>query len=192
MWVVLRPTQKQTTILKWFEQAEAHFQNWPSSTFKETLMAHRNKGWHKFLPDNGEPYFLNPQLLAVAAAEHIKTSLSPRSQIAFRAPPHHVNRHVTSEADYERIFDEVLENQDTIGLSQIFQIGELCHNERKKNYKVFLTEEPCNKKVLTAIADRVITIGEDDSCDINVASVNARETPKFLERSFQELLSHQG
>lgn len=190
MWVVLQPTQKKTTLLKWFKQAEAHLQPWPSSSFGETLLSYRNKGWRPHLPKEF-PFVLNPQLLAVAATEHVKKTLGITSQIAFQAPPHHTNRKMESEADFERVFDELLTAQAPINLSQMFQVGEKCHQEGRRNYKVFVSEAPVNKNVLTNIADRVITIGESDDCDINVAKVNAREAPKFLERSFQELLSHQ-
>jgi len=190
MWIILNKTQKQNTILKWFQEAEANLQPWPSATFKDTLLAFRNKGWRKFLPTDGE-YVLNPQLLAVAATEHVKKTLGVTSQIAFRVPTHHANRTITNDDSYARVFDDLLLNQAGINLSQMFQVGEKCHREGRKNYSLFVTEAPCNRNVLTSIADRVITIGETDDCDINVSKVNAKETPKFLERSFQELLSHQ-
>lgn len=191
IWVILQKTQKENTVVNWFKERGAFVRDWPAETFKDTILGFRNRGWKHHLPKE-MPYVLNPQLLAVAATEHVRETMGVGAQISFHVPPHHVDRSINTEKDYERVFNALLLNQDPVTLSQMFRVAELCHHGGQgKNHVVFLTKEPCNKNVLTVISDRVITVGDGDDADINLSKVNAREAKKYLESQFTALLSHQ-
>ena len=193
VWVILQnyeDKEKMGEILSWFKEAEVYARPWPSTSFKDTLLAFRNKGWQHEIPKDESEYVVNPQLLALAAAEHVKKTLGATSQISFKVPPHHTSRRVKSDADYPRMFDDLLLNQPQIVLSQMFQVGERCHQEGKQNYRVWLTMEPCNRSLLTSISDRVITVGEGDDANINTKNVDTASVREYLEREFSFILSH--
>ena len=190
IWVILYDNTKLRTSLKWFEKNKARLQQWPAEGFKDTLWSFKNKGWRNTFPEKeGEPFTVNPQMLMMAVQEHLKKHFGPTSNIHFSYPVHRFDRTVREE-DYERIFNEVLVTQNSISLSQIFQVAERCHNGNSGNRELlWVTVAPCDEKVLTSISEKVIKVGEGKAYDVDITDVSAKELPNYLEKTFVELIN---
>lgn len=179
MWVVVKRGSKSKQIAKWFTDHGAKLVDWPSSSYKDTVGGYAQKGWaHVF----SEPrVVIPPQLLTLTAIEHAKKTLSPNASLVFDNSVARLNRNIENEADYAELFNNILKAQPRLNLSQIFQIGELCHNEDSANFKVLVTIEPCDKTILTEIATKVITIGKGVDCDLNIEKAEKDKLEDFLE-----------
>jgi len=180
LWVVVKKSQKAKQISKWFTDRDAKAVEWPALTYKDTVTEFSNKGWlHVF----HEPrVVLPPDFVILTAKEHIKKTMSPLSQLVFDISVAKLNRVINNDDDYVNLFNSILKSQPRLNLCQSFQIGELCHNDESKNYKVFVSIDPCDKSVLTELATKVITIGKGVECDINLEKADKDKLEDFLEQ----------
>lgn len=185
-WVVLNKTgaKKQKKALQVLTEAGAKVKEWPAATFGEFLLTFRNKGYASHLPKEF-PYFLDPALMLRAAGEHVKNVLGPTSNLsgAFSSPANRLNRKIESEADYERLFNQILDLEDPISLSQMFQIAENCHSGYNEA-TVFVTVGPVPKNLLTKVANKVITIGDDADNDIVTEEAKLEELEQLATKLF--------
>lgn len=134
--------------------------SWPGATFKDTVAELGKRGYaHEVRKDM--PYQMSVRFLEVAIAKHIKEALGSNKMLsgAPSQPMHVVNRTVKTEADFERIFNEVIQLEDSITLSHLFDVGSRCFGESTK-YKVFYTVGDVPRNVLQRISDSVIVVGE--------------------------------
>jgi hypothetical protein len=194
MWVVVSDNTKYRTIMRYFDQKHARLQEWPSLGFKETLLSFGKKGWSHVIPEHSgdEPrpsFIVNPQLLMMAITEHIQKRFGPNTIVHFSYPTHRLNRQIESDADYDRIFNEILSLQSPTALSQMFQVAERCHQENAPRDLLWVTPAPCETKLLTRIANHVITIGEGQDYTINVTNIAARQISEHLETFFKQLMN---
>jgi hypothetical protein len=186
MWLTIQQNDedKVNAVLDWCKSKGALHQPWPANSYKKAIQGYASKGWKEYLKEGSN---LPPQLVMMSAVEHTKNSISITSQLVFTNPVHRLNRVIKSDADYARIYNELLQAQQPIVLSQIFQIAERSHKE-KGNYMLWVTEEPAPRNLLSILAERVITVGESEDSDINIKEVEIDDLPDFLEDQFTELL----
>jgi hypothetical protein len=158
---------KAASALKWFLHHDAHQVVWPSITFHETVAELAKSGWHEHVKPF--PYFMNTDLLQTATKRHIEKFCGPF--VTFGAKQHlfKMNRKIESDADYVRLFDDMLLNQDSIFLSGQFKIGELCKDQSGKRYSMFVTTGYCNRKVIDLVSEKVITVGDGSHFDIDLS-----------------------
>jgi hypothetical protein len=184
-WVVVQDMDgnKADFVIEWLTAHGALNVQWPSQTFKATIDSFRKRGWEQHFKDSIP--VIPPQLLVTAVMEHIKM-FGPNSGAGFSGiMAHRIDRSVRVEADYSRIFDDFLNQQTNVALSQAFQIGDRCHSEYRKCV-LWVTKEPVYKKLLTALSDKVITIGESEFYDVNLKNAEGKKKVfKILEESFQ-------
>ena len=189
-WIVLDSMTRgrRKVIHKWMANAEARVQDWPGNTYAKALYEYRNKGYSHALPVEG-PFVLETQLLMRSASEHIKVSLGPTSYLAGSVshPADRINRNVKDSGDLTTIFNDLLSLEDPIALSQIFQVAENCFRDDVKVSRVWVTDGPAPKNLLTRIADRVITIGDEPNNDIVVDGLNEEQVSEKLEEFFSKL-----
>lgn len=166
-WVVVDNIEKKDKVIQFMlEKFNAVKKDW-AVDFKSTLMSFKNKGWKHELKDSGS-YVLNPQLLSLAVVDHVKEKINKLGKIEIVTPFHRLNRNINSDKDYENLFTKIIEMQDALNLSQIFSVGELCHNEDKtKNITMFVSESNFPINIINQISDNVVTIGDGDGFTIN-------------------------
>lgn len=186
VWVLVQELSKQKTkvVLDWFRDSEALLQEWPANTYKDTVLGYANKGWRDYVQPG---QILPAQLVMMSATEHVKNTVGITSQLIYTSPVHRLDRKMNKDEDYARLFNEILNSQQPIVLSQIFQVAERSHRERG-NHVVWVTPAPAPKNILSILSDKVITVGEGDDCEINIAGVKIKELSEFLEQKFQELI----
>ena len=184
-WVILDKTKKSEKVMDWFRGSEAKVQKWPAVNFKETLSAFKNKGWaHVFKEKN---IVIPPQLLAMAIGDHVKEYMTPFAQFDFLSL-HRLNRELKKDSDYERIFNEVIGVQEPIVLSQTFQVAETCFNESSPSRPLlWITEDKCERSVISKIADNIVTIGEGAGFDLNIKSVKEDKIEEFLSNKMVDI-----
>ena len=174
-WIVVegvKGKKRLEAVLEVLKKAGAKTVDWPGQTFKDHLLTFRKKGYAHHLPDE-YPYNIDTSLLLRAAADHIKVAVSPTSYLggAFSVPAHYINRKVTGEQDFENLFNEIIALEDDLGLSQIFRLGEDCNSGRSTDVRAFVSVGPVPKKLLTRMAGRVITVGDETNNDIVVGGL---------------------
>jgi len=188
VWVVLNKmtSKRNDAVQDWFDEAEARHQAWPANSYPKTLYSYRNKGYAHALPKG--KFTLDVALLQRSASEHVKMVLGPTSMLAgsVTLPHNRVNRSVTQDSDLVTIFNDILSLEDPIAMSQIFQVAELCHRDDVKQSKVWVTIGPAPKGLLTRIADRVITVGDEPSNDICTGDLKKEDIPEALSNYFKE------
>jgi len=191
VWIVLEKMTKgrRATILEWMASAEARVQEWPAQSYPKALYEYRNKGYAHALPTG--KFTLDTQLLVRSAAEHIKTVLGPTSYLggSVSQPTNRLDRTVEKDDDLVTIFNDLLSLEDPISLSQIFQVAEKCHRDDIKISRVWVTNGPVPKNLLTRIADRVITIGDEANNDVVVDGLKEDQVFERLDKVFTTLFS---
>jgi len=176
------------TIIGWFSERGALNMEWPSRGFKEKLLSYKNKGWAHIL-NNTDTLLIPPQLLATAANEHLKDFFKSPSIIDQTLPIHLIDRKIRSELDYNFIFNDLLNMQDTVILSKIFQVGEICHDDAKKNKpQWWITGGDYDRNCINKLSDNVLTVGEGAGYDIDVSGVSKSKVNVFLEEQISELI----
>lgn len=158
-WIVVNGND-QTNVSKFLQglkTAGAHEITWLSKDFPITINEMSGRGWAHEV-NKPMPFFANTDFLMVAITNHLK-KYGPNKTLSGtpNKPISSLNRVVKTGDDYVRIFNEVLANEPEVTLSHIFNVGELCYNERD-NKKIFVSVGPVELKVLQKISDRVITI----------------------------------
>lgn len=159
---------------------------WPGATFKDTVTELGKRGYaHEVSKDM--PYQMSVRFLEVAVAKHIKESLGSNKMLsgAPSQPMHVVNRSVQTDADFERIFNEVIQLEDSIALSHLFDVGSRCFGESTK-YKVFYTVGDVPRNVLQRISDSVIVVG--DGGEIATAEKKPKEVVTALDSLLTKVL----
>lgn len=191
-WVILDKMTKsrRAAVIEWMAGAEARVQDWPANTYPKALYEYRNKGYAHALPAKG-PFVLETQLLIRSAAEHVKATLGPTSYLggSVSQPTNRIDRKVEKDEDLVTIFNDLLSLEDPISLSQIFQIAEKCHRDDIKVSRVWVTNGPVPKNLLTRIADRVITIGDEANNDVVVDGLKEDQVFEKLDEVFASLFS---
>lgn len=188
-WIIINDMTKARTkaVMAWLNDAEAYQVEWPGKTFPKALFEYRNKGYAHALPDY--PFVLDTSLLVRAAAEHLKNAVGPTSYLAgsVNLPPNRLNRHTKNDADLVDIFNDLLSLEDPIALSQVFQVQELCYRDDAKRHRTWVSIGPgVPKNLLTRIADRVITIGDEAANDLSVGGLEKDELNQKLNDFFAQ------
>lgn len=194
VWIILTEMtkSKKKAVTEWLKEADALTVDWPALSFPQALLAYRNKGYAHALPE--PPFVLETQLLLRAASEHLKAAVGPTSYLAgsVNLPPNRLNRSVQSEGDLVQIFNDLLSLEDPIALSQIFQVQERCYREDAKKHRAWVSSGLADsrgvpKNLLTRIADRVITIGDEASNDLALGETDKAELTQKLEDFFKNI-----
>lgn len=179
VWVVVEESERKKQVVDWLNKALALHVEWPSNTFYKTMEEMRKSGWSEYL-DNEEP--IPHELLLRASIEHLskfnsKASVTPYTTFTT------INKKDKTPAGYANMLNGVLLSCEPIILSQIFMVQERA--SMPDSYKVWYTDEPCDKNVLTRLALNVITIGEEEGCSINIKEVKSKkELEQMLEDKF--------
>jgi len=184
-WVILDKTGKSESILEWFKNAEAKNQEWPAIGFDKTLEEQKKKGWaHVFEEKN---VIIPPQLLAKSVGEHVNEVMSPFARFDYNAL-HRIDRSYEKTSDCTRMFNDIIAVQDSLILSQAFKVAETCFDESKAvRPMLWITEGPCERSVISKIADRVITIGNGAGFDLNIKQVKEDKMDEFLSKKMVEI-----
>lgn len=185
IWVVLHPSAKFEAVKKWFKKADAFLQSDLSDGFMETVLSFKSRGWESKFKDGA---ILPDQLLNQAFVEHIKKVTLPSATFGY--PTNltcRMDRKLSTEADYKRLFNEMLSLVSDIDLSYLFQIQEKCHNAKGENYKLFLTDDSFSPKVITTLADKVIEIGEGPQYTIDLTNA-PKSVSSFLETKLTAII----
>lgn len=187
VWVLINTAdeKKKEKLVQLLTKEGAKLKQWPAPTFAECILSYRKKGYYDHLPQE-YPFFVDPSLLLRAAQEHLKAVISQTSYLggAFKHPANRLDRKVESDASFERLFNSLLDLEEPIGLSQIFQVAEDCHSEGPRNFSVFVTTENAPKSLLTKIANKVITIGDGEENDIVIKEAKISELKQVLSKIF--------
>lgn len=149
--------------------------DWPSKTFINTVKQLHKRGWGHM--DKPYPFIVSLDFLSLAAGEHKRTAFGQeRNPIARpnRTYSQSLDRNVTCDADYERIFNAIMYLEDTAVLSYLFNIGDRCHVNTKKS-KVFFTYDSSENIILSRLAENVIVVD------------GAGETPEEKEKMIEDL-----
>lgn len=184
LWVIIEECKNKSKVIKWLTENDALGVPWPSLTFKDTAESFRSRGWSEYLDSE---IALPVEFVMRAAVEHVQKT-NPTAQLIPYKTLTGINRRDKTKEGYTNIFDELLLSCEPINLSQIFMVQEKAHHPNRESFKVWFTEDPCNKKVLTMISNKVITVGERDGVDINVEGLSKNELNQTLEEKLGETL----
>jgi hypothetical protein len=160
IWIIVESGPNQDLILEELSYSPLAVRADFPTNFKDTLFSFAGKGWKHLLPQT-LPHNLDGQLAILAAIEHIK-HLNPIARIIQNSTMYRSNRIVTQDSDYDRIFNEIFLSQDPMVWSQIFKIGENCHETNQKKV-LYYSKTPYISKVINELAHVVITIGDSKS-----------------------------
>ena len=176
-WVILGKTKRDDVIMDWFKDAGARIQEWPSASFPKTLESFKGKGWRHVFTE--KTVVIPPQLLAQASEEHARL-MSPYSNLSY-LNGHRIDRIARTPEDMVKMYDEILLLQDAIAVSQLFQVQEICYDDNKRiRPQLWITQEPCDRSVISKIANKIITIGEGTGFDVNIRTVKNEDMGEFL------------
>jgi hypothetical protein len=144
--------------------ADAYEQPWPSASFKDTVKKLGGRGWRHAVKEL--PYIIDSHFLPVAVADHVKSFFDDSKSLGQASRPWHqaIDRKISTEADYARIFNQVLAVEDPLSLSKLFDVGDKCYGDRTRYY-VFFSDSTAPKNVLRAIAANVIVVGPGSDVD---------------------------
>lgn len=109
---------RRDVALELLTKGYKHF-DWPAAKFMEVLGGYARKGYHEVL-NQKPPFFLDRPLATRSIIDTLKT-FNPYPGLDNAVSYTKVNMRVETEADYPRIFNEFLNLNDDITLSQIFQ-----------------------------------------------------------------------
>ena len=196
-WIVIKNCRQQAEVLGFFQEARnrtlkegdrkepiLNIVEWPSVTFKDTLMKLRNQGWKPHLPKSldgdFEPFILHPQLAIRAFAEHLRKKTHTNANVSLNVATQRLERKIHNQEELQRYFDTVLESHQVIDIAQMFQIKEKCFSESGRDHPVWVTTEPCNLNIISSLSDSVLTIGDTKECDINIKKVKPENLYDFL------------
>lgn len=186
--VKLADEKQLAVVVKWFEDAEAHNAAWPAASFKASCEALARKGWAHALMLK-DPYIMRDDVLVRAAGDHVKNFFGSHAFLArqMAKPLHHLDRRIRDDSDYERVFNGVLFLQPIEAVCKLFKTAERTLYDARKT-KVFVTYNNPAIDVLTRMAERVITIGPDESSSIVIAPDDKRKEIKDKLDTFAEQL----
>lgn len=186
-WVVLDQTTKSKAVLEYFRERGGRVQEWPGLKFQKYVEALKNKGFSYVW--ESKPLSLPEILVNRALNDLVLEEVNPYANHSFdRRLIHRINRMVKSDSDFVRIFDELVNQQEAIVLSQLFQVAEICHDDAKTNKpQLWVTEKPCNTSAINKIADKILTIGDTASHDINIKNVKKDKLEEYLDKKMVEL-----
>jgi hypothetical protein len=186
-WVVLHPSKKADKVKKWFAKSGAYFPKDLAKGFKDTVLSYKNKGWASQF-DKPPTHQLSDQLLNIAFAEHIKKNTF--SHITYEYPSNltcRMDRRVSTEEEYEALFNQMLSLISEIELSYMFQVQELCSKSTGDNYHLFLTEAGFCNTVVNSLSKKIIQIGDGEAYDINLNDAD-KKISSFLEEKLTAII----
>lgn len=190
MWAVIGGSEETVDgVCKWLDKAEARQQVWPTEGFYNKIFEYKDKYPDYFNPDGT----FNPNsaisfdFIARVASEHLKDFMGLQSGLPVARKAHFFDRKFKNEQDAVVWIDAAIELFDNLQLSQLFQVIKHSHKEDKARYSLWYTKAPCGIEVIKRISDKVITIGEDPRCDIDVSGLKGKKLGTKLEESFSQL-----
>ena len=163
-------------------------QEWPGHTFGETVKELGGRGWTHVV-NQAYPFTPSVEFLQVAMAALIKKVMGAGKMLGAPTKPwgQALNRKVDGPEAWERIFNRILELEDSRSLSQLFDIGDKCYNETKK-YALFVTRGAVPRNPLQDITENVIFVGRDQG-DVTQAGNTVEEfvnkTLDHLDQTFE-------
>lgn len=171
---------KLAKVKAFLDQGEAKEQLWPSQGYYDYLQTFKHKGWaHALKPDLP----VNTQLIQQSALEYVRSFFHPSAIIRVTHSAENWNRVMNTPEEAATFFDALLEFQEPIVLSQMFDVIKYCHSSNK-NHKLFYTVAPAHKKVLQKLSKNVITIGEGTEHDLDLTDVKPKELNDELAEFF--------
>lgn len=189
IWVVVNTKSQghRSAVAEYLSENGALEQPWPADTYVNTVKELTKKGWaHAIGPT---PFVLDPGFIMVSVASHVNSTLGANKMVNFASstsPWHHmISRSINSDADYTRIFNEIMCLQDTITLSHMFSVAERCHSDGKKTYVFYTVGEPVTK-VLHSFSNNVIVVGEVG--DISISDKTPEQTVNALNDKLEQIL----
>ena len=153
----------------------AHLQEWPANSFLDTIQDLGKKGY-SHVTGQKRPFTLDPDFCIRSVVAHLRGMFGDQVQFSgqHRVPFYRaVNRVVKTEGDYSRIFDAIVNLEDAVSISQMFQIGE-------KKSPVYVTLTPCTIDIIRKISDRFVTVGNKDT-DVVVKGKELAEMVSLVE-----------
>jgi hypothetical protein len=171
-WVIVNlPKEDAKPIVQAFTDLGALYIKWPSGEFPETVREMAKRGWFEEV-NQARPFFISADFLNVAVTQHLKKfgenkTLSGTPEV----PIGRLNRKIVDDADYARLFNEIMDSETEVSLSHIFSIGEICHTAGAEQVKTFISVGPVATKALQKVSERVITVGYE-GCDLDLTGVD--------------------
>jgi hypothetical protein len=178
-WIVgCNLNEKQEELLKKsMPKVNSKLRLWPAAEMKSELDTLAKEGYRDQV-NQPMPHFLD-LTLALRAVINITRRQFQNAQISPRPPYHrHCNNRIERDEDYARLCNEILRQNDDTTLSQVFDTG-MAQNDTWVSLNADL-------QVVTKLAVKVLTIGNDDTCDINLANLNAKDLIVAISAAFKD------
>ncbi len=179
-WVVIDlPAKKVEAVIEALvEEHGCHEQYWPANSFVDTVKELGRNGWPHIV-NQAKPFVVDISFLGVAVSRHLKNFFGENTILPGspeRPWQHVLNRKVEADADYARIFNDVLRNERPVVLSQVFDVG-------KPKSKVYVTGPQCDRDLVAKLSDRMITVADSDA----TLNVKGKKVEEIVAAIVQEL-----
>ena len=179
-WVVVGSTKFKDKILSFFTKDGAHEFKDPSNGFMEHVFSYKNQGYRDVFAQ--EEVLLPSDFADRVFVEFIKKT-HPNADVSV-LNSYRLNRTMKNDSDYRRLFFQMLDQQEDVCLSQIFKIGEICHDPTNAKRPQWFISNDTLANIPNRLSKQVITIGDEESCDICTKLINN----KSFTKDFTELL----
>lgn len=183
VWLIidLAPKKANELIERLVEEDGAYYQAWPARSFIDTLKELGRKGWSHMV-DQKKPFTLDTHFLAVAVARHVKNVFGETTMLSgtHERPYQHLNRRIEKDSDFERLFNDVLANEQDVALSQIFGLA-------KPQAQVYVTDGNVNRFLVNRLAGKTLTVSETDG-NVNVKGKKLEEAYDLICKELEKAL----
>lgn len=157
--------------------------NWPSHSFGNTVHSMAAQGW-KHIVDRPLPMHLDLNFVSVAAVKHLKAVFGPNTMLTGsqnRPYQQALNRNITCEDDYRRLFDEILSLEGDTELSHIFGMA-------GRTSQVYLSQAPVPAAVVNKLSRNVLTVGDQD-CNLLTKGRKADDIVDMVRTEIDRVLN---
>lgn len=168
---------KQKEVLSKIIPKKVVINKWLAAEYKDELLSYAKEGYAEQVHQK-MPFFLD-MVLALRAAISLTRKANGNAQLSPKVPYQHLlDRRMTCEADYERLFNEILSANDDITLSQIFGLAE-------NTADIWLTFDGC-ERVIRKVARQVVTVGNGENFEVNLTDKTGKDLITSLAWIFKE------
>jgi hypothetical protein len=169
-------TEKQRELLlKATAKTKSQFIRWPALDMPAELETLAGQGYFEHV-HQPKPFFLD-LVLILRAMVNITRRDNAFAQISNKPSYQHLcNNRILTDDCFVRVGNEVLAANDPITLSQVFNTAD--------RTEVIHVSIDGDKKTIQKIAKEVVTMGNDDSFDINLSNLNAKDLQIAISSAF--------
>lgn len=186
VWIVIEPIgpRRAKNLINGIVALGAHYIKWPAQSFLSTVEYLGKNGWNHVV-GQAKPFRLDPQFLAVAMNKHVQTVFGPNvTMTGMLERPYHqaLDRTIKDNGDYASLFEQALLLERDVSLSQIFGLA-------SPKSKVYISEGPVNEQLISRLCDNLITVGESDSCTVNIKDKKPEEAKELIDKAIESRLN---